>query len=159
MTMRTCGRVVPFGVVDMVAGTIMFMGCAPLECRSEIARDAQPFERVFGFMVERSPRALRYFGLLELDQDLLDRGRVRGDGEGDVGIAERAVALAVVGKIERNDRDVLAFGVGPDIGLGPMQDWVNAQMRAWRRRGVELVPELRRLVAHVPSALGAAGRG
>src|SRR4029077_6812567 len=101
MTMRTCGRVVPFGVDDMVAGTIMFMGCTPLECRSEIARDAQPFERVFGFMVERSPRALRYFGLLELDQDLLDRGRVRDDGEGDVGIAERAVALAVVGKIER----------------------------------------------------------
>ena len=39
-----------------------------------------------------------------------------------------------------------------------MQDRVDAQMRAGRRRGVELVPELRRLVAHVPSAFEAARR-
>ena len=39
-----------------------------------------------------------------------------------------------------------------------MQDRVNAQMRARRRRGVELVPEFRRLIANVPSALGAARR-
>ena len=35
---------------------------------------------------------------------------------------------------------------------------MNAQMRARRRRGVELVPEFRRLIAHVPSAFGAARR-
>src|SRR4030081_576264 len=39
-----------------------------------------------------------------------------------------------------------------------MQDRMNAQMRARRRRSVELVPELRRLVAHVPSAFGTARR-
>src|SRR6478752_10616077 len=77
---------------------------------------------------------------------------------GDVGIAERAITLAVLGEIKRDDRDVLALGVGPDVGFGPVQDRVNAQMRARRRRSVELVPEFRRLVAHVPSAFGAARR-
>ena len=77
---------------------------------------------------------------------------------GDVLIAERAVALAVLRQIQRNDRDVLALGVGPDVRLGPMQDRMDAQMRAGRRRSVELVPEFRRLVAHVPSALEAARR-
>src|SRR4029453_9659132 len=49
-------------------------------------------------------------------------------------------------------------GVGPDIRLGPMQDRVDAQMRAWRRRCVELVPEFRGLIAHVPAAFKSAGR-
>ena len=77
---------------------------------------------------------------------------------GDVLIAERAIALAVLRQIQRDDRNVLALGVGPDVGLGPMQDRMDAQMRARRRRGVELVPEFRRLIAHVPSAFGAARR-
>ena len=83
---------------------------------------------------------------------------VRGHGIGDVLVAERAIALAVLGEIKRDDRNVFALGVGPDVGLGPMQDRMDAQMRARRRRGVELVPEFRRLVAHVPSAFGAARR-
>src|SRR5205085_315963 len=53
---------------------------------------------------------------------------------------------------------ILALGVGPDVGLGPMQDRMNPQVRARRRRGVELVPEFRRLVTYVPSAFGAARR-
>src|SRR5271169_3503344 len=77
---------------------------------------------------------------------------------GDVGIAERAIALAGPGEIERNDRDVFTLGIGPDVGFGPMQDRMHAQMRARWRRGVELIPEFRRLIAHVPSALGAARR-
>ena len=36
--------------------------------------------------------------------------------------------------------------------LGPMQDRMHAQMRAGRRRSVEVVPEFRRLVANVPIA-------
>ena len=73
-------------------------------------------------------------------------------------VAERAIALAVPCEIQRDDRYVLALGVGPDVGFGPMQDRMDAQMRARRRRGVELIPEFRRLVAHVPSAFGAARR-
>ena len=48
--------------------------------------------------------------------------------------------------------------VVPDVDLGPMQDRVHAKVCAVRRRGVEVVPELRRLVAHVPVALGSTGR-
>src|SRR6266702_4210690 len=99
MTMRTWGRVVPFGVVDIVVGTSMFMA-APLnlspksERESEIAGDPQALEGILGFVVERAAGAFRHLGLFELGQDFLDGGRVRDDGEGDVGIAERAVALA-----------------------------------------------------------------
>src|SRR5437588_415109 len=46
MTMRTCGRVVPFGVAEMEVGTSMFIGSAALA--SQIARDTQPLECVFG---------------------------------------------------------------------------------------------------------------
>ena len=70
-------------------------------------------------------------------------------------IAERAVALAVAREIERDDRDAFAPRVGPDVDLGPMQDRMDAQMRAGRRRGVELVPEFRRLVASRPTRLRA----
>src|SRR5207248_1583741 len=72
--------------------------------------------------------------------------------------AERAVALAVAREIERDDRDAFAPRVGPDVAFGPMQDRMHAQVRAGRRRGVEVIPELGRLVAHVPQPLGAAWR-
>src|SRR5271155_5044661 len=105
MTMRTCARVVPFGVAGMVAGTIMFMA-VPIESRSEIAGAAQPLERVFGLVVERAAGALRHPGLFKFDQDFLDRGSFRDDREGDVGIAERTIALAVPGEIKRDDWNV-----------------------------------------------------
>src|SRR5262245_39560036 len=87
MTMRTCGRVVPFGidvvpfgVADSVGLTIMFMAAlVSIAIRSEIAGDAQPLEGVFGLMIERAARALRHLGLFELDQDLVDAGRCRSD--------------------------------------------------------------------------------
>jgi len=125
---------------------------------SEIAGDAQSLEGVFGFVIQRAAGALRHLGAVEFGQDFRDVGRGRSHGIGDVLIAERAVTLAVLGQIQRNDRNVFALGVGPDVGLGPMQDRMDAQMRARRRRGVELVPEFRRLVADVPSAFGAARR-
>src|SRR5580704_18518944 len=155
MTMRTSGRAPPPDVVDIV-GAIRFI--AALESTSEIAGDAQPLESVYGFVVERAAATFRHFGFSKLDQDLIDAGGGRVDGKSDVGIAQRAIALAAPGEIKRNDRDVFAPRIGPDVGFGPMQDRVNAQMRARRRRGVELVPEFRRLVADVPSALSAARR-
>src|SRR5262249_37162931 len=84
--------------------------------------------------------------------------RLRGDREGDVGVAERAIALAVAREIERDDRDPLAPRIGPDVDLGPMQDRMHPQMRAGPQAGIELVPELGRLAAHVPLA-GAPARG
>ncbi len=104
------------------------------------------------------PGALRHLGAVELGDDLVDGARLRRDRRGDVGIAERAIALAVARQIERDDRDALAPRVGPDIGLGPMQDRMNAQMGARRRRGVEVIPEFRRLIADIPAALDPARR-
>src|SRR5207244_8459274 len=112
---------------------------------SEITGDPQALESVFGLVVQRAAGALRHLGGVELGEDFVDVGSRRGDGIGDVLIAEGAIALAVFGDVERDDRNVLAPGVGPDVGLGPMQDRVDAQMSALRRRGVELVPEFRRL--------------
>src|ERR1700737_2715047 len=102
---------------------------------SEIAGDAQPLEGVFGFMIERAAGPFRHLGAVELDQDLRVVGGGRRYWIGDVLVAERTIALAVLGEIQRNDRDAFALGVGPDVGFGPMQDWMNAQMRAPRRRG------------------------
>src|SRR5258708_37958335 len=99
MTMRTCGRVVPFGVVDMLAGTIMFIGAPNSFIRSEVAGDAQPLKSVFGFVIERAARPLRHLGAVELAQDVRDARGVRDDGIGDVLIAERAITLAVFGQI------------------------------------------------------------
>src|SRR5262249_13045262 len=95
---------------------------------------------------------------LEFRDDVIDGGCVRLHRKGDVGIAKRSVALSVAREIKRDDRDVLAARVGPDVELGPMQDRMDPKMRTRRRRSVEMVPELRRLIAHVPSALETARR-
>jgi hypothetical protein len=109
-------------------------------------------------VIERAAGALRHLGAVEFGQDLVDAGGGRTNRIGDVLIAQRAIALAVLREIERDDRNVFALGVGPDVGFGPMQDRMNAQMRAGRRRSVELVPELRGLIAHVPAAFESARR-
>ena len=65
--------------------------------------------------------------------------------------AEAAVALALlVGEVERDDRDVLALDVLPDVQLGPVQQRMDADVRARLEVGLELVPQLRRLVLDVP---------
>src|SRR5665213_4450991 len=122
MTMLTCGRVVPLGVADSVVGTFMFIATLNLAVVSEITGDAQPLEGIFGFVIQCSARTFRHLGAVEFDQDFVDVGGGRGHGIGDVGVAQRAVALAVFRQIKRDDRNVFALGVGPDVGLGPMQD-------------------------------------
>src|ERR1700751_2587687 len=69
MTMRTCGRVGPFGVAEGEGLTIMFMTAPRI---SEIAGDTKPLEGVLGLVVERAARALRHLGLFELDEDFLN---------------------------------------------------------------------------------------
>ena len=65
--------------------------------------------------------------------------------------AERAVARAVALIIvERHGRDVLALDILPDIQLRPVEQGVNAHMRAGGKVGLELVPELGRLVVEIP---------
>src|SRR6516164_8523487 len=164
MTMRTSGRLATLAAKDAdgsVTRTFMEL-CLELylylEPCLEIAGDAQPLERIFRFVVHGAAGALGHLGAVELGDDLLERARVRHHREGDVGVAQRSIAASVARQIERDDRNAVAPRIGPDVGLRPMQDRMNAQMRALRRRGVEVVPELRRLVAHVPAPLDAARR-
>src|SRR5215813_2509191 len=130
------------------------MACGPYVDPSgwnlEIPGDAQALERVLGLVVHGAADALGRPGGIELGDDLVDGARLRGDREGDVGVAERAIALAVAREIKRDDRDALAASVDPDVALGPMQDRMHAQVRAGRQPRVELIPELGRLGAHVP---------
>src|SRR5262249_43051045 len=121
--------------------------------RLQITGDAKALERVFRFVVHRAAGALWNLRRFEFRDDVIDGGCVRLHRKGDVGIAKRSVALSVAREIKRDDRDVLAARVGPDVELGPMQDRMDPKMGTRRRRSVEMVPELRRLIAHVPSAL------
>src|SRR5262245_36263028 len=140
-------------------GTFMTMGHSySFRSRgcSQVAGLAQALEGILRFVIHGATGSLRNLGGVELGDDLSKRAGVGGDRKRDVGIAERAVALAVAREIERNDRNAFPLRVGPDVALGPMQDRMHAQMRAGWRGGVEVVPELGRLLAHVPEALGAA---
>src|SRR2546423_10766061 len=100
MTMRTCGRVVPFGVAEMEVGTSMFIGSAALA--SQLVRDTQPLECVFGFMIKRAAGTFRHFRAVKLAQDFLNARGVRTHGIGDVLIAQRATRLAAICAIARN---------------------------------------------------------
>src|SRR4051812_16505137 len=102
MTMRTCGRVVPFGVACVVLESIMFIAAPTSNSALEIAADAQPLERILGFMVQRAPRALRHLGAVQFMKDLFDVGCVGFHRIGDVLISKRAIALAVFGEVQRD---------------------------------------------------------
>src|SRR3984957_18729637 len=135
MTMRTWGRVVPFGVADIAAGTTVMFIATLNSFPSEVARDAQPLEGIFGFVIERPACAFRHLGAIQLDENFFDVRCGRSHGMGDVGITQRAIALAILGEIQRNDRDIFALRISPDVGLGPMQDRMHPQMRARWPRG------------------------
>src|SRR5215475_11850534 len=109
-------------------------------------------------MVHGTAGALGSPRTAEFGNDLVDRARLRRHRKRNVGVAQRAVAFAVIGEIKRDDRYALAPRIGPDVALGPMQDRMNPQMGASRQPSVEVIPEFRRLVAHVPTALQAPRR-
>src|SRR5262249_46332515 len=58
---------------------------------------------------------------------------------------------ALLGEIERNDRNVLTGDILPDVEFGPIGEWKHADRFAWADAGVEQVPQLRPLVARVPA--------
>ena len=83
--------------------------------------------------------------------DFADGFRSRLDGEGAGRAAQAAVPLPfAVGEIERNHGDLLSLDVFPDVQLRPVQQRVDANVRAFFEIGLELVPQLRRLVAEIP---------
>ena len=95
--------------------------------------------------------------------DFLDIRCRAFDGEGDVFLAERAVTHHLAGlfvlarEIKFAAGNVFALGVAPDIQLGPVQDRVDAQVRAFGEFGFVLIPEFGRLVLEVPVAVDGAG--
>ena len=78
---------------------------------------------------------------------------VRSDSTG-VGAgraAERPVARArALVEVERHDGNLLALDVFPDVELGPVEQRMDAHVRARRELGLVLVPELGRLLGDVP---------
>src|SRR5262249_8141747 len=57
---------------------------------------------------------------------------------------------AFLGKIERNDRNVLQEDVMPDINFGPIRQWENSDGFARTNAGIEQIPKLGPLVARIP---------
>src|SRR6266446_5343266 len=117
---------------------------------SHVARGAQALEGVLGLLVLRASGALGDGGALELGNNIVDAGGRTRHGAGAGRAAERAIAPPVAREIEIDHRDRLAPHIAPDVELGPMQQRVDAEMDAGRELGVEMVPELRRLVAEIP---------
>src|SRR3954465_3460324 len=78
-----------------------------------------------------------------------------GAGSAAEGAIAGAVTLVVV---ERHRRDLLPLDVLPDVELGPIEQRVNPDVGPRRELGLVLVPELRRLIAHIPEVLDRAGR-
>src|SRR6476619_4112336 len=60
--------------------------------------------------------------------------------------------LALVGVVERRERDVLALDVAPDVDLGPVADREDPHMLTGAVARVEEVPQLGALVLRVPLA-------
>src|SRR5918996_1779080 len=122
----------------------------------QIAAGAQTLERVLGLVIHRATAPLGDLGGLQLGDHLVQGRRVAVDREGDVGIAQRPVALAVPGEIEIDQRNALALRIAPDVDLAPMQQRVHPDMGLGREAGHVLVPELGRLVLEVPAIVLAA---
>src|SRR5688572_103903 len=152
--MLICSRAMTVSV-SVAATSFMESSMGLGRALSHVALAAQLLEAVFAVL--EPPRALGdvlELAALQLDDDLVDVPRLAVDGLLARAAAQAAVALAVaVVVIERHRRDVLALDVFPDVQLGPVEQRVHAHVRARREVGLELVPELGRLIAHVPLAV------
>ncbi len=76
-----------------------------------------------------------------------------------LGEDQHAVALydgALLGKIERNDRDLFRLDVAPDVDLGPVGQREGTDALALADHAVIDVPEFRALIARIPAMIGRA---
>src|SRR2546429_1200331 len=89
----------------------------------------------------RAACALGYVRVAQLLDDLVN-GFCRGlDREGAGGATQAPVAspFALV-EVQVDDRDVLGANVFPDVDLGPVEQGMDPDVRAFGERGLELVP-------------------
>ena len=66
--------------------------------------------------------------------------------------------LALLGEVERHDRNVLDVDVAPDVDLGPVRQREDADALARPDAAVQQLPELRPLVLRIPLPVGVAQR-
>src|SRR5437868_13863067 len=102
--------------------------------------------------------ALTRAGGFQFSDDGLNGICVARDWVGNRTAAERAITLAVSGKVHFRNRNIFALDVAPNINLGPLQQRLHADVFAVRRGGGELPPEFRRLILGVPFNLRIAPR-
>src|SRR5688500_17200355 len=125
--------------------------------RSHVAVAAERLEPAAVVLVLRAARAFGDVGepaAPELDDDLLHVLRVRYDRLGARPASERAIPLALaLVVVEADRRDALALDVLPDVELRPIEQRVDAHVRARRELRRVLVPELRGLLGDVPVVL------
>src|SRR5689334_17341187 len=141
-----------------------FWGTLRIVCRRE--RSWAPFSAccshvaVFAEQLHPSPlilrpsRPLRHGRMAQFIDDIVHRLGGGLDGEGARRTTEASIpsALAPI-QIEIDKWNIFEFDVLPDIDLGPVQQWVNTDMRALRKGGFKLVPQLRWLIAKIPIAM------
>src|SRR5206468_12588814 len=81
------------------------------------------------------------------------------DGERAGRAAEATVASALtLVEVEVNDRNVFRLDIFPAIDFSPVQQPVDADVGPVRKGRLELVPQLRGLLAEVPISVFATGR-
>lgn len=91
-----------------------------------IAGLSQSFEYVLGLVVHHSAATLFrscYFKFLD------DFANARGIGRNrlrDANFTQRAEALAISSKVKRNQRNIFALDIAPDVKFGPMQQGMDA---------------------------------
>src|SRR4030095_9409621 len=95
----------------------------------------------------------------QLFNDLLRRPRLRLDGVRARITAQRSVTLTrALVVVQRHGRNRFAIDVLPDVEFGPIQQRVNPNVRAGRKFGLVLIPELGRLIGDIPRTRGIARR-
>src|SRR5436305_3475727 len=153
--MDICSRPISVGSSAAAFMAALVSDCTGGRRLSHVAIPAQLFQAVLavleaagtlGDILERAAA--------DLDDDLVD---VLG-GALDGGLARAAAQAAVAGAaalvvVERDGGDVLALDVLPDVELGPVEQGMHPHVGAGGEVGLELVPELGRLIAHVPEVV------
>jgi hypothetical protein len=108
-----------------------------------VAVASELFEGILAFLVLGAAGAFGDIGGAEFLDDFRDGTGVGFDGKCARVTADGAIALAAfVGKVQRNDRNVLALDVLPDVQLRPVQQRMDPDMRPFLIIGFELIPEL-----------------
>src|SRR5258706_1587908 len=91
---------------------------------------------------------------LEFRNDVIDGLCLALDRSLAGGASQTAVPCAgALVVIKRHRRNLFALNVFPNMQLRPIEQWMDANMRAGREIGLKLVPKFRGLVAHIPKVI------